>query len=206
MGTHSGGCSFCTRSGEDLAELKMPLCPQCQGCRDCCEHIRKVYTFRVRERHGERENDFEVTIADTTLREAIIGAVAEVVFFHIDDDNEEGTPRERAAVLIARECGDDWTAEGYFEGTTPAFWDGGDGGSSLFSIYAPYRITTEDDTPSTVMLRCVERYYEQGMFEKLRGLLRTVLEELDDSEVERIFYEDIHTQRELEGKETVTNG
>ena len=157
-----------------------------------------IYTFRVKERHGERENEFEVEVPASDEREAIVAAVAEVIFCNADED--EGTPEEQARKLIALECGDDWTPESYFAGLTPpAFWDNGSVGESLFTIYRPSRVCTEENTPSAVMRRCVDRYYSEGMFEHLRGRLLMVLDELSNSEIARIFAEDIHTQREMEG-------
>jgi len=155
----------------------------------------KIYTFPVRERHGERESDFSIEVRARSLESAIIEAVAEVVFGDADDYN---TRRREARQLIRDVVGEEWTAESYFAVFAPAFWDGGDGCNSLFSIYSPSRVVAPSDTPQEMLRRAFSRYAEEGMTGHLVGRLEMVIDALSNDELERIFYEDLHAQGELE--------
>lgn len=150
-----------------------------------------IYTFPVVERYREEKNDFEVEVKADSDREAIIAAALEVL--HARDAEIEYL--DDAERVINDQLGLGWTADDFYR-RQPELW--ADGGVYIYELKRPVRVCAEDDTPSAVMARCVERYGEQGMLDHLRGRLLHVVNSLSDSEVEALFAEDIHAQRGLE--------
>jgi hypothetical protein len=144
-----------------------------------------LYRFPFRKRMGEYENEFTVEVRAADLRTAILEAVYQAT---CADGNEDRERQERG--YLEESLGADWTPEGFFA-RSPDLWRG----DWLVTIYTP-DVMAPDAEPREIMRRWLARQNDPGA---LTDALESVLSSLKNDDIQSIFFQELHRQRQHEG-------